>query len=131
MSFEYGTAFDFSLALLTSVQRQARSAQSADFLATAILDGMHMFESNGTPVNDFLFSSGRGLADRCGVSGTVDTPSSTFSVRVRLDEDRGAQSTLAAIASTSSRNSGRTSSGTTSSIDAGRASPRKRARTAT
>lgn len=38
---------------------------------------------------------------------------------------------FAAIASTSSRNSGRTSSGTTSSMEAGRASPRKRARTAT
>lgn len=75
MTFEYGKAFDFSLALLASVQPRVRTTLNADFIATAILDGMLVFETNGTPVNDFLFTSGAGISyDELGRVAPVPIP---------------------------------------------------------
>lgn len=61
MPFEYGKSFDFSLALLATVQPQVRTTVTSDFLATALLDGMLVFDGLGQPVSDYQFTSGAGI----------------------------------------------------------------------
>lgn len=75
MPFEYGKSFDFSLALLATVQPRVRTTVTSDFLATAILDGMLVFDDLGRPVTDFQFTSGAGITyDESGRVAPVPVP---------------------------------------------------------
>jgi hypothetical protein len=68
MEFVYGVPFDYTLALLATAGPRARVDVDADFLATARVSAISVFELNGVPVDGFSMTSASGaLFDANGV----------------------------------------------------------------